>query len=52
MLNDIYQKIANKYRCNYVPNTGLTTGIDGIHLDIPGHAYLASELVKIICDYK
>lgn len=47
-LNDICNKISEKYNCSFVSNEGFTTGIDGVHLDKESHKKLANALYKEI----
>ena len=43
-LNNIYKTIAEKYKCYFLSNEELETGIDGIHLTKESHNKLANML--------
>lgn len=45
-LDAIYREIAEKYKCNFVSNQGLETGIDGVHLTKESHQKLAKKLSR------
>lgn len=47
-LNQIYEKLAQKYHCHFISNEGLKTGVDGIHLTKESHNFLALKIQKEI----
>lgn len=52
-LNEIYKDIAERYKCYFLSNQGLETGIDGVHLTKESHKRLANMLeVEIRKIYK
>lgn len=51
-MNDVYKQIAQNNGCYFIDNTGLQTGIDGVHLTKESHQLLADKVYNKIKEIK